>query len=678
MVARGTLTFDIETHSADLLYTMPPEEFVRLIGYRWKGQRDVVLTTDLEEIRAQIMRARWIIGHNINSFDLPAAFGSDSDIPVWLAHRGRVFDTWTHAALVNPAPFLYTDRKGKLCKVDSPEKAKHWFGLDEQAFQLGVKGKTDDLKELAFEFGDPDLPRKDRITDGFGKIPVEDPRYRGYLKGDVVASETVSRALLRKGPLDAYALREQEIEARKAVISANGIRVFQDRAQARVDELAARRAVIMSGLVERYDFPTDGSAPWATDRGQRSILQALADSGVTPDTVDWPKTPRWAKRGEALAEAESKRKELLDQVAGYRSELINSDLSTRTRGTRERWIARDEARAAEIAAEPLPPYFGLSMGGEELIALTAGTAAEDLGRALAELKGQRSLAQLALDSMHADGFCHPQISMLQKSGRWSTTDPGLTIWTAHGPGAVEKSYFGPDTDDEVLLEIDYSNADARGVAAMSGDRRYAERFEPGQDGHLINAWAAWGKDKVGTDRSNPVTEAYRDKAKPLGHGKSYGGGWKTLARESGVPEADAKTFCEGFDKAFYVLCQWQDAARKFARQHGHVVNEWGRKMPVEQDRIYTQAPALLGQSWTREIVCDALLRMPMKALRRVKAQVHDALLFSVPRKDFERWCSYLCDLMTTRFQPRTGGLAIDVPVQAGPPGADWYLAGHGG
>jgi hypothetical protein len=33
MVPTGTLFFDIETHEAKQLYTMPPEQFVRLIGY---------------------------------------------------------------------------------------------------------------------------------------------------------------------------------------------------------------------------------------------------------------------------------------------------------------------------------------------------------------------------------------------------------------------------------------------------------------------------------------------------------------------------------------------------------------------------------------------------------------------------------------------------------------------
>lgn len=671
----GTLTLDIETHEAGLLYTMPPERFVRLIGYRWNGRGEVVLTTSLDEIREQILRARYIIGHNIHSFDLPAIFGVDSDIPVQLAHDRRVIDTWTHAALVHPAPYESVDRNGKPYTYDKPEKLKHWFGLDEQAYQLGVTGKTHDLKELAYEFGDPDLPKKEREKDGFGKIPLNDQRYRDYLVGDVIASEEVSKALLRLGPLDDYAWREQEIEARKAVIQANGIRLDIPRATARRDELAARKAVILSELEEQYGLPTVGDAPWDTTAGKKAIMSALADRGITPDTVNWPKTPTWDKRGEKEVESLSKASILEAKALEWEEELNRGELPPRSVAARGNWIVRDRAKAAELRANPLPPAFGLSLGGKELKAITAGTAAEELGQALAELKGQRSLSQLALDSVHSDGFCHPQITMLQKSGRWSTTEPGLTIWTNKGPGAIEKAYFLPDSDDDVLVEFDLSNADARAVAAMSGDERYAERFLPGADGHLINAWAAWGKEKVGTDKHDPETARFRDLAKPGGHGWGYRIGAKKLAATWGLPIEEARKFLNNMNKAFRKVVAWQDKAVDFARKCGCVVNEWGRRMPVDKGREYTQGPALLGQSTTREIICDAILAMPLPVLRRLKIQVHDALVMSLPKASLDRSVPYICDLMKTTLHPK-GGQLIEFPADHGPAGANWFEARH--
>lgn len=594
---KGTLVFDIESHGAELLYTTPPEDFVRIIGYRWLDDPDdeVRITTDIAEIRAAILSSRWIVGHNIHSFDLPAVFGVRSDIPLELAIADRVYDTWTHAVLVHQAPFQYENRLGRTVKGDRPEQMSKWYSLDEQAHQLGVPGKTDDIKLLAKEFG------------GFGLIPVDEPRYIEYLKGDVLASQHIAKALLSLGPLDAYALREQEIEARKAVIEANGFRVDEIAAKTRVDQLAARREVILAGITEKYGLPTEGKAPWATKDGKAAILAALADQGVTPDQANWPKS---AKTGDP------------------------------------------------------------SLGGEILIAITDGTPAEDLGRALAELKGQRSLAQLALDSQHTDGFAHPRITMLQRSGRWSTTKPGLTVWTARGPGAVEKRYFLPDNSDEVLVEFDYSNADARVVASLSGDTVFAERFEPGQDGHMINAIAAWGADVVATD-----PEAYRQRAKAPGHGWGYRIGAKKCALTTGLPLEEAKHFLGALNAEYTGVVRWQDQSSSFAQRNGYVVNEWGRTMRTDPGREFTQGPALLGQSGTREIVCDALLRMSIPVLRRLKAQIHDALVFSLPRDTVTEWTAYLVELMESEINPQ-GGLRMSFPVTAGPPAVNWHEAGH--
>jgi DNA polymerase-1 len=668
----GALTFDIETHSASLLYSMPPEEFVRLIGYAW-GDGEVVLTTSLDEIRQQILRAAWVIGHNVHTFDLRAVFGIESNIPMQLADEGRVYDTWTHAALVHTPPPKYINRKGQPARVTKPEEAKAWYALDEQAYQLGVPGKTHDLRELAAEFGDPSLQGKARSTDGFGKIPVDDPRYREYLVGDVRASRAVAKALLKRGPLDDYAMREQRIESRKATVQSNGVRLSIERATARRDELAIKRDEIMRYLVRQYQFPTNGKSPWATREGKSAILDALAaEAGITPSTVEWPRTEAWDKREEKAAEAREKREKLQAQVDGWRAELASGKLTQFKTKVRRGWIEKAE----KALGEPLLPRdFGLSFAGDTMIDLTDGTPAAEMGRALAELMGQRSLAQLALDSVHPDGKVHPEITMLQKSGRWSTTEPGLTVWTSRGDNKVEKAYFLADSDDEVLLEIDLSNADARAVAAYSGDVRYAERFKPGADGHLINAWAAWGKDVVGTDKHDETTAGYRFKAKALGHGWNYGGQAKTLSTQAGLPLEVAEAFCAGMAKAFPKLMAWQDSVRKYARIHGCVVNPWGRRMPVDKGREFTQAPALLGQSATREVVCDALLSLPHHVMRTVRMQIHDALIFSVPRRNWEECRDYLLQHIESHMDPK-GGQRIEFPAGCGPAADNWMDCSH--
>lgn len=610
------LTFDIESHSIKKMYSMRPEEFVRLIGYAWDNE-PVVITTDLEELKTQIRAARWIVGHNIHDFDLRAVFGVDSDEPMELADQGRIYDTFTHAALVHPAPSVYINRNGKECKTFAKTRNSDailaWFGLDEQAYQLGVPGKTMDLKVLAKEFGDPSLkPLKARQDDGYGKIPVDDPRYVEYLIADVEASRLVAKRLRARGELNAYALREQRVESRKACVSSNGFRVDIARAQARVDELAGIRDEIMGMLVEKFDFPTEGKKPWISAAGKASIIAALKSFGITEGTH-----PAWPRTGGG------------------------------------KW----------------------SLGGEVLLNNTKGTEAEKLGKALATLMGQRSLAQLALDSCYPDGFAHPNINMLQRSGRWSTTEPGLTVWTSRGEGKVEKAYFIPDEGWHVLLELDLSNADARAVAALSGDAKFAERFLPGADGHLINAQAAWGISVVGTDKHDPVTADYRQRAKAPGHGWGYKMGARKMALTTGLPFEECQTFVKNMNNAFKGVVRWQKRCTEFALDNGFVVNPWGRRMAVEPGREWTQAPALMGQSATREIVCDMLLRLPYRVLRMMKVQVHDAVVFSVPRHNWQDWRDYLLSKLESSMDP-PDGQRIEFPAGCGPAGENWCDAAH--
>lgn len=594
----GTLIFDLETWAAELRYTMDPYEFVRLGGYMWRGENKVHITTDVDELREQVLKARWIVGHNIHSFDLPALFGTKSDIPMQLADEGRVYDTWAHAPLVYPAPYKYYDRDNKERTVTDVAHAYHWYSLDNLAHQLKVPGKTHKLNDLQKEFG------------GFDKIPTDDPRFIEYLEGDVRASNAVAQALLKKGPLNKYALREQRIASRFATISANGWRVDMPRAQARVEELKTRRDTIMAGLVEKYDFPTTGKQPWKSAAGKRAIVKALTDYGITE--ADWPRT------------------------------------------------------AATVAH----PTGQLRFGGKVILALTEGTKAEEIGAALAELQGQRSLAQLALDSTHSDGFVHPSITMLQRSGRTSTTNPGLTVWTARGPGAIEKAYFIADNDDEVIIEADYSNADARAVAAYSGDEKFAERFKPGKDGHMINAILAWGEGKVAADPKH-----YRQMAKAPGHGWGYRMGAKKMALGTGLPFTECRNFLSALNREYSKVVAWQDRTSSYAAVHGHVVNEWGRVMRVDKDSAYTQGPALVGQSTTREVACDFLLKLPHSAMRRVKGFIHDAFAFSVPRATAAKWQKFFSDKMFAAIHP-AGGQRMEFPVELGPVGDNWYEAGH--
>lgn len=469
------------------------------------------------------------------------------------------------------------------------------------------------LDNLCYQFGTQgkigDLKALAKKYGGFGSIPTDDPEFTRYAVQDVVALQELTTLLLRIHTPSEYDWREQLNAAIDAQNSRNGFCVDETKARARVEELRLRKEVILARLEEDYGFPTTGKSPWATKAGKESILKALADYAIVPEEIEnWTRT-----------------------ATG-----------------------------------------NISLGGQTLIDFTLGTPAEEFGQALAELKGQRSLAQLALDSMQSDGKVHPDITALQRSGRKSTTKPGLTIWGSRDGREVEKAYFVASPGRK-LVAFDYSGADARMVAAYSGDVEFAKRFAPGADTHDITGVIFFGEERY---------FAQRDELRPIskagGHSLAYRIGSKKLAASVGVSQAEAQGFIDAYQEAYPDVLAWQNKVTNEG-DRGQVINDWGRIMQVATDRSFTQSSALYGQSGTREIMVDALIKMLYRDVRLITwvvAQVHDELIFDIPEEELDWAMRAVVECMETTWGPATGGMPVEFTVSQGHPADDWRQATH--
>jgi hypothetical protein len=78
-----------------------------------------------------------------------------------------------------------------------------------------------------------------------------------------------------------------------------------------------------------------------------------------------------------------------------------------------------------------------------------------------ELAGHRVIYETIADHL-VDDRVHPMINFRQSSGRWSVTDPGMTVIGKRGERVHERAVFLPEPDD-VLLAFDLSQVDARAV-----------------------------------------------------------------------------------------------------------------------------------------------------------------------------------------------------------------------
>lgn len=617
-MSKTFLTIDAETHNAGREYSMPPHEFVRLFQHAVNDGpvhlKEIHTEEDLEWVRNLIRDADYVIGHNIQNADLPWIFGPDSDEPLKMALAGKVIDTFVIASLVTPAPYSYTDRAGHTYfDAAKPERAMRYLSLDNLCHIYGVGGKLGDLKELAKKHNPP----KTRMADiEFSLIPLDDPEFLEYAVQDIVSARDVYKHLMAQirtqGYNREYIWRELKVWAINAEITRNGIKVNTEEAEARVAELKAERDKIMDWLVEQFDMPTNSKQPWKTNAGKGAILKAFDTYGIHPE-----KNPTWAR-----------------------------------------------------TASGAP-----SFSGDTMKAVSEGTEAEELGQALATLQGQRSLAQLALESTKEDGRAHPSILCLQRSGRTSVSRPGLTVWTARGPGAVEKRYFVADPG-HVMVEMDFSAADARAVAAVSGDPEFAKRFEPGVDAHDLTGEIFFGPDVYYADRGN-----LRPIAKMGGHAMAYRVGAKKLAASLDVSVAEAKGFIDAYASTYAWVTLWQNKITEEGEK-GHVTNAWGRKMRVDPDRSFTQSSALIGQSTTREILYDGLLAIAEsehpEAVRWLRMLVHDAIVLSIPKEDAEWGVPFILSKMQSVFDPKTQlSQPVEFTMDHGPLDAtDWFGSGH--
>jgi len=634
------LWFDLETHSVTERYGMSPREYFRLGGYSWGDSDEVTITEDYDEMVDIIRSAGVVVAHNGHAFDLSVLFGRDSDEPLQMSRDQRVLDTFIHATLANPAPEgLYTGRKGpRRCK--NVGEYRKWYSLDNQAFQLGVEGKSTDLSELADEYGtyrpqmvgpdgEPAVyksgPRKgepklattrkpiEGVCCGYGAIPLDLPEFRSYLEQDVRCLREVARGLIERHPMNHYAWREQVKAGIDAQISRNGFRLDHEAANDRVQSMAEAYAHNLNDLHERFGLPLHGKKPLASKEGKAALLLALKSVGVKE--MDLERTPTGAPSfgGDSIRKA-----------CGW----------TEVDGV---WVRDEDARSDAL----------------------------ELAELVATLAGQRSLPELALASVHPDGWVHPSIWPGQRSGRKSTTEPGLTVWDDS-----HKDYWLADNDDEVLIEIDASNADARCVAAESGDRNFAIRFQPGQDGHMLNAAAVWGAERAEAER-----EVLRPRAKAGGHAWGYRVQPAKLSKTLGISFPEAKKFLDGLNRAYPEVVRWQEAMSKQGADHGFVMNDWGRRMVITGS-TFTQPPALVGQSSTNEIIADGLINLPNRYVRMIKITNHDAVLLSMPRATLDRDLAFVLRCFTRSWKPEGHGQKIEFPFGHGPPGRTWKECAH--
>ncbi|HUZ02627.1 MAG TPA: DNA polymerase I [Thermomicrobiaceae bacterium] len=236
------------------------------------------------------------------------------------------------------------------------------------------------------------------------------------------------------------------------------------------------------------------------------------------------------------------------------------------------------------------------------------------------------------------------------TGRLSSIDPNLQnipVRTDIGRSvrrafiADNRPGYQPFDEEAVFLSADYSQIELRLMAHLSGDETLTSAFQEGKDIH-----AATAADVFGVDLPD-VTSDMRRVAKTVNFGIMYGMQAYGLSRDTGMSRQDAQRFIERYMARLPGVGQFLQETKRQAAAQGYVSSMFGRRRYVpdidSSNGMRRQAAERMAinmplQGSAADIMKIAMIRVHEEIRRhrlrsRMLLQVHDELLFEVPRSE---------------------------------------------
>lgn len=182
------------------------------------------------------------------------------------------------------------------------------------------------------------------------------------------------------------------------------------------------------------------------------------------------------------------------------------------------------------------------------------------------------------------------------SGRLSSQEPNMQQIpkTSVDPNIKNQLVAKPGT---LYLVCDFSQAELRIMAHLSGDETYLNAFNSGQDPHLAIAAKKYGIPyeeayKIYDDENHPdhgIWKVRRKQAKQIAFGLIYGIGAKLLAVKLSDPKSglivtpdEAQQEMDIFFKQHPKLKTFKAKQEKFLKKHGYLISLFGRKRRLPQ------------------------------------------------------------------------------------------------
>jgi len=270
---------------------------------------------------------------------------------------------------------------------------------------------------------------------------------------------------------------------------------------------------------------------------------------------------------------------------------------------------------------------------------------------------------------NVNGFVHPSVKTLgARTGRMSIQNPALQT-LPKGDDTVRRAFL-PKDDDHVIITSDLDQVEFRMFASMSKDPNLI---------NLFNLADATGSDpfteigrEIYQDPSMQKSDKRRGLIKGVVYGRLYGAGVSKQALTAGVPEDQMRAVSNEFDIRFPGMIGFQkqveDVGMRRLRAEGQgYVNTWtGRRLPCDEDRVYTLVNYLI-QGGAAEVFKSNLVKLDQADLTEyLIVPVHDEIVLNAPRESAAEIQKIVRECMTT-----TDGWAVPLTADVDGPLENW-------
>jgi DNA polymerase-1 len=249
------------------------------------------------------------------------------------------------------------------------------------------------------------------------------------------------------------------------------------------------------------------------------------------------------------------------------------------------------------------------------------------------------------------------------TGRLSSSDPNLQnipIRTEEGR-RIRKAFIAPE--GHKIVAADYSQIELRIMAHLSGDDGLLKAFARGDDIHRATAAEVFGLSP------EAVTGEQRRRAKAINFGLIYGMSAFGLARQLNVGRNEAQEYIDTYFARYPGVQDYMGRTRKQAAELGYVETLFGRRLYLPEinakngmrrqaaERTAINAPM---QGTAADIIKHAMINVDawlagQDNAARMIMQVHDELVFEVPKGDLEAFSESVRKLMEE-------AASLDVPL----------------